>query len=96
MIRTFIAAFALVSFALPALASEKPEPIAFSSDGVDYLYTVMTKNNGDRILKGTADRAKFRLVVGKRNVRGTVDGRPVSFSLAEVRTRTERERLAAR
>ena len=96
MVRTFVAVAAFASFAVPALAREKLPATAFTRDGVDYVYTVMTKRNGDRIITGTADRAKFRLVVGKRTLRGTIDGRPVSFSLAEVRARTERERLAAR
>lgn len=96
MIRTFIAAIALVSFVAPALASEVPERSAFTRDGIEYVYTTEPIGHGRRILKGTANGAPFRLVAGDKMVRGTVDGCIVEFSLSEVRARAKRERFATR
>lgn len=96
MVRTFIASLALVSFAVPALAKTDPAAVTFTRDGVAYVYTVTWDSENREILKGTADGVPFRLVVGERSVEGTFDRRTVSFSLNEVRARSQRDRLAAR
>lgn len=101
MVRTFIASLALVSFAVPAFAKpqssvEAPATETFTRDGVTYVYTTTPKQAGHRLIEGTADGVPFRLMVDERKVDGTVGLNPVQFKLSEVRTRPERERLAAR
>ena len=85
MIKFYIAA--AVSMVLPAVASAEELPQHhFTSQGVDYDYTVKTK--GDvRILIGAADhgRTPFELHVSKTGVDGYFGDSSVSFSMAEVR-----------
>lgn len=76
--RTFLSA-AIVTLATTAAFAEKPVTRSFERNGVSYEYTA-TEVDGQTILRGTADgRAPFKLVVAGSRVRGTVDGKYVSF-----------------
>lgn len=66
-------------FASLAAQAETATTDKFERDGVVYEYT-STEINGKTILRGTADgRSRFKLVVSNNRVRGTVDGKYVSF-----------------
>jgi hypothetical protein len=68
--------------AAPALAGE---PASFAHDGHSYSYTI-TESSSGRVLSGTRDDGvSFRYVIRGGRVRGTHDGRAVSFALSEVR-----------
>ncbi len=76
--RTFLSA-AIVTLAATAALAEKPVTRSFERDGVTYEYTA-TEVDGKTILRGTADGSyAFKLVVTGSRVRGTVDGKFVSF-----------------
>jgi hypothetical protein len=76
--RTFLSA-AIVTLAATAAFAEKPATRSFERDGVNYEYTT-TEVDGKTILRGTADgHLPFKLVVTGSRVRGTVDGKFVSF-----------------
>ena len=78
-LRTFLTSAALTLASTAALA-EAPVTRSFERDGVTYEYTA-TQKGGVTILRGTADgRAPFKLVVANKKVRGTVDGKYVSFA----------------
>ena len=77
-LRTLLTSAALTLASTAALA-EAPVTRSFERDGVTYEYTA-TQKDGVTILRGTADgRAPFKLVVANKKVRGTVDGKYVSF-----------------
>ena len=98
MVRTFVTtlAFAAALAVSPAAAQSAPDPaprtITFSEGGVEYVYTSEARPNGSQLLVGTADGKPFRLIAGKQRVRGTVNGRVTSFTMAEVRARVAKAR----
>ncbi len=75
--RTFLTAATLILASTAALA-EKPASRTFERDGVVYKYTA-TEKDGKTILRGKADGRSFKLIVANNRVRGTVDGKLVSF-----------------
>jgi hypothetical protein len=82
---TTLAALALAL--VPSLANaEEAAPVSFTYDGQVYTYTI-EQAGGKRVLRGVVGRAgeRFVLNVGKHWVDGTVDGRPISFSLKSVK-----------
>jgi hypothetical protein len=82
---TILAAAALTF--LPSLANaEAAAPVSFIYGGQTYTYTV-EQDGSKQVLRGVVGKSKepFVLNVGKHWVDGTVDGRPVSFSLKSVK-----------
>jgi hypothetical protein len=77
--------------------AETSAPRTIEHRGNRYTYTT-TEKDGVRIVRGTAGKgfAPFELVVGKRRVTGTVDGRPVSFLLSSVKPLKGTVEVAAR
>ena len=77
-LRTFLTS-ATLTLASTAAFAEAPVTRSFERDGVTYEYTA-TQKDGATILRGTVNgRAPFTLVVASKKVRGTVDGKYVSF-----------------
>lgn len=74
MNKFLIAAAASLTFAAPALAEDR----TFSHEGIDYAYTTATQG-GATVIEGTADGAKFRLVVKNGWVNGYANNVRVSF-----------------
>ena len=94
-----IAAALLAALAVPAAATAAPatEPSArhFTHHGVDFTY-VDDQRGVDRVLEGTGDGRKFRLVVRGNKVSGTYNGQLVYFDLPRTASKPVRDRLAAR
>jgi len=78
----FSLALAATAVSAPALAST--ESSSFKHEGVEYSYAV--KNVGSKkIVTGTSSNGEpFRLMITDTRVRGTYNGRPVSFSRENV------------
>jgi hypothetical protein len=100
--KTVFSTIATAALALvPAIANAQPtEPVTLKYKGSTYVYTV-EQVGSSRVLRGALEsgRAPFRLVVGKRRVRGMVNGSEVSFllsSIKPVKGIVVVERLAAR
>jgi hypothetical protein len=76
---------AAVAVTLTASAASA-EPKRFVADGITFEYDSATQAGGATVLTGrTTGGDRFRLVVRNGQVRGTANGRPVSFSVAESR-----------
>ncbi|MBC2670509.1 hypothetical protein ACFOON_03050 [Novosphingobium piscinae] len=86
--------FAVATFAFGAATMAQAEATGqFQHAGTTYTYVERTSSKGQRVISGSAsDGRSFRLIVGQRLVRGTFNGNPVAFSLAEV----ERTKIAMR
>lgn len=76
--RTFLTAATLALASTAALA-ENSGSRTFERDGVVYEYTA-TEKDGKTILRGTADGRSFKLIVANNRVRGTMDGKFISFA----------------
>lgn len=82
--RLTIFAFALLGAALPATASAETSPVQrFTHDGVTYTYSV-TGTPQQTLVKGMSDAGPFELTLRNGKVRGTFDGRAVSFKTSDV------------
>ncbi|SOB86879.1 hypothetical protein SAMN06297144_1990 [Sphingomonas guangdongensis] len=69
------------------------EPKRFQADGLTYEYETQTDARGATVLVGrTLEGGSFRLVVKNGQVRGTANGQPVSFSVADSRGAAGRAR----
>jgi hypothetical protein len=85
----FLAPFFLVGAAtltaVPAVAAAD-ESRSFEHDGSRYSYSV-SYENGVKVIRGTVDNTntEFVFFVGKDRVKGSVDGKSVSFRLKEVK-----------
>lgn len=76
------AATAATLFAAPAFADERET--VFERDGQTYAYTTTVKADSTVIEGRTMPQnIPFRLVVRGRSASGRVDGRPVSFRIAQ-------------
>ena len=68
------------------VASSPAAAETFVRDGVTYVYSVAEHKN-TRVISGNDDRGThFVLQVASNRVVGNVDGRPVNFSLREVKS----------
>ncbi|WP_333836846.1 hypothetical protein [Novosphingobium sp.] len=86
MLHSFFAiAAAAVLVAAPAVASAQTSD-QFAYKGVSYAYTTETKGD-EQIVRGTAYAGKvpFELHIRKKNVQGTFNDRPVTFTLDDVK-----------
>jgi hypothetical protein len=80
--KLLIAATAATLLAAPALADDRQT--VFERDGQTYAYTTTVAEEGTVIEGRTVPQnVPFRLVVRGRNAAGRVDGRPVSFRIAQ-------------
>jgi hypothetical protein len=80
--KLLIAATAATLFAAPAFADDRQT--VFERDGQTYAYTTTVADEGTVIEGRTVPQnVPFRLVVRGRNASGRVDGRPVSFRIAQ-------------
>lgn len=95
MIRSILIA-ASMTLAAPLAAAETTAR-TFEHDGVRYSYTTTTMGD-TRILRGVVEKSgkPFHLEVVNGRVRGTVDGRPVSFTLRDVKPLKDSREIASR
>ncbi|MCJ8159199.1 hypothetical protein [Sphingomonas sp. LaA6.9] len=79
-----------------AIAASSTET-TFEHDGYTYIYKSEV-NDGRKVISGRRfpGNVPFRLVVNNGRVRGTTDGRPVSFKLSEIESLNAGEQIAAR
>jgi hypothetical protein len=83
--RRITRAFTLAAGALLLPALAHAEDYTSERDGVTYAYDVKTENDRT-VITGTADRlTPFRLVVRGQRVTGEYNGKPVAFSLRDVK-----------
>lgn len=80
-----IAIIAALGVSAPAFAEKSAEK-SFQHEGTTYVYRTEAKSDG-KVISGRSfpGGQAFRLVVGKKMVRGVSGGSPVAFNLAEVK-----------